>query len=96
MAQPPHTMQLADRADWALRIHDALRRDLDQLLHPTASLHRPGPAGARSAVSCVFTSPPSTRPCGRESGLSWRATRTARLYSTQWMMSASCSARYRP
>jgi hypothetical protein len=39
MAQPPHTMQLADRADWALMIaiHDALRRDLEQLLHPAAS-----------------------------------------------------------
>jgi Hemerythrin HHE cation binding domain len=38
MAQPPATMQLADRADWALMIaiHDALRRDLDQLLHATA------------------------------------------------------------
>ena len=36
---PPHTMQLADRADWALMIaiHDALRHDLDQLLHATAS-----------------------------------------------------------
>ena len=36
---PPHTTQLADRADWALMIaiHDALRRDLDQLLHATAS-----------------------------------------------------------
>ena len=32
-------MQLADRTDWALMIaiHDALRRDLDQLLHATAS-----------------------------------------------------------
>jgi hypothetical protein len=32
-------MQLADRAGWALMIaiHDALRRDLDQLLHATAS-----------------------------------------------------------
>ena len=32
-------MQLADRGDWALMIaiHDALRRDLDQLLHATAS-----------------------------------------------------------
>jgi hypothetical protein len=32
-------MQLADRAEWALMIaiHDALRRDLDQLLHATAS-----------------------------------------------------------
>ena len=31
MAQPPHTLQLAGRADWALMIaiHDALRRDLD-------------------------------------------------------------------
>ena len=39
MAQPPHTMQLASRADWALMIaiHDALRRDLDQLLYATAS-----------------------------------------------------------
>ncbi len=39
MVQPPHTMQLAGRADWALMIaiHDALRRDLDQLLHATAS-----------------------------------------------------------
>jgi hypothetical protein len=36
---PPHTMQLAGRGDWALMIaiHDALRRDLDQLLHATAS-----------------------------------------------------------
>jgi Hemerythrin HHE cation binding domain len=36
---PPHTMRLADRADWALMtaVHDALRRDLDQLLHGTAS-----------------------------------------------------------
>jgi hypothetical protein len=32
-------MQLAGRADWALMIaiHDALRRDLDHLLHATAS-----------------------------------------------------------
>ena len=39
MTQPPHTMQLAGRAHWALMIaiHDALRRDLDQLLHATAS-----------------------------------------------------------
>jgi hypothetical protein len=31
---PPHTMRLAGRADWALMtaVHDALRRDLDQLL----------------------------------------------------------------
>jgi Hemerythrin HHE cation binding domain len=44
---PPHTAQLADQADWALMtaIHDALRRDLDQLLHATAS-HAP-PARAR-------------------------------------------------
>jgi hypothetical protein len=36
---PPHAMQLAGRADWALMIaiHDALRRDLNQLLHATAS-----------------------------------------------------------
>ena len=36
---PPHTMQLTGRADWALMIaiHDALRRDLNQLLHATAS-----------------------------------------------------------
>ena len=36
---PPHTLQLAGRADWALMIaiHDALRRDLDQLLHPATS-----------------------------------------------------------
>ena len=45
MAQPPHTMQLAGRADWALMIaiHDALRRDLDQLLYATAS-HAPARA----------------------------------------------------
>src|SRR5689334_24042969 len=45
MVQPPHTMQLAGRADWALMIaiHDALRRDLDQLLHATA-----GHASARA------------------------------------------------
>jgi Hemerythrin HHE cation binding domain len=36
---PPHTMQLAGRADWALMIaiHGALRRDLNHLLHATAS-----------------------------------------------------------
>jgi hypothetical protein len=36
---PPHTAQRADQADWALMIaiHDALRRDLDQLPHDTAS-----------------------------------------------------------
>jgi hypothetical protein len=36
---PPHTTRLASRADWALMtaVHDALRRDLDQLLHGTAS-----------------------------------------------------------
>jgi iron-sulfur cluster repair protein YtfE (RIC family) len=36
---PPHTIQLAGRADWTLMtaIHDALRRDLDQLLHTTVS-----------------------------------------------------------
>ena len=36
---PPHTMRLAGRADWALMtaVHDALRRDVDQLLHATAS-----------------------------------------------------------
>ena len=45
MAQPPHTMPLAGRAGWALMIaiHDALRRDLDQLLHATAS-HAPARA----------------------------------------------------
>src|SRR6201995_2336142 len=45
MAQPPHTMPLTGRADWALMIaiHDALRRDLDQLLHATAS-HAPARA----------------------------------------------------
>jgi len=39
VARPPHTMQLAGRADRALMIaiHDALRRDLDHLLHATAS-----------------------------------------------------------
>ena len=39
---PLHTMRLAGRADWALMtaVHDALRRDLDQLLHATAS-HAP-------------------------------------------------------
>jgi hypothetical protein len=38
MAAPP-TVQLTGRADWALMIavHDALRRDLDQLLHPATS-----------------------------------------------------------
>jgi hypothetical protein len=42
---PPHTLQLAGRADWALMIaiHDALRRDLDQVLHATA-----GHASARA------------------------------------------------
>jgi hemerythrin-like domain-containing protein len=38
MASPP-TTRLSSRADWTLMgaIHDALRRDLDQLLHTTAS-----------------------------------------------------------
>lgn len=38
MASPP-TARLSSRADWTLMgtIHDALRRDLDQLLHTTAS-----------------------------------------------------------
>jgi hypothetical protein len=42
-------MQLAGRAHWALMIaiHDALRRDLDQLLHATAS-H----ASARGGSGC--------------------------------------------
>jgi hypothetical protein len=42
---PPHTLQLVGRADWALMIavHDALRRDLDQLLHPAGS-----PASSRA------------------------------------------------
>ena len=92
----PH-MQLADRADWALMIaiHDALRRDLDQLLHATASRASARARWARSAVSCVFTSRPSTRPCGRGSRPDWRTTRAARPCSTRWMMSASCSARCR-
>lgn len=36
---PPNTMPLADKADWTLMtaIHEALRRDLDWLLHTTAS-----------------------------------------------------------
>ncbi len=36
---PPHTVQRAGQADWALMIaiHDALRRDLDQLPHDMAS-----------------------------------------------------------
>ena len=42
---PPHPMQLASRADWTLMtaIHDALRRDLDQLLDTTGS-HAPANA----------------------------------------------------
>lgn len=38
MASPPST-RLSSQADWTLMraIHDALRRDLDQLLHTTAS-----------------------------------------------------------
>ena len=44
MAAPP-TIARPGRADWTLMtaIHDALRRDLDQLLHTTA-----GPAAARA------------------------------------------------
>jgi Hemerythrin HHE cation binding domain len=36
---PPHSMQLVGRDDWTFMtaVHDALRRDLDQLLHTTAS-----------------------------------------------------------
>ena len=39
---PPHSMQLTGRADWTLMtaIHDALRRDLDQLMDTTDS-HAP-------------------------------------------------------
>src|SRR5262250_3899836 len=44
MAAPP-TIARSGRADWTLKtaIHDALRRDLDELLHTTA-----GPAAARA------------------------------------------------
>ena len=95
---PPHTLQLAGRADWALMIaiHDALRRDLDQLLHATAS-HAPARARwatFRSQLRFHLAAEhaamwPRVRP-------SWRATRTARPCSTRWMMSTSCSARCRP
>jgi WhiB family redox-sensing transcriptional regulator len=39
---PPHTMQLTGRADWALMIaiHDALRRDLDQLRRTHSALRQ--------------------------------------------------------
>jgi hypothetical protein len=42
---PPHTTQLAGRSDWTLMtaVHDALRRDLDQLLQTTT-----GHASARA------------------------------------------------
>jgi hypothetical protein len=60
-------MQLAGRADWVLMtaVHGALRRDLDEPLHGTASHASGRVRWARSAVSCVFTLPPSTPPCGR-------------------------------
>ena len=77
---PPHTMQLAGRADWALMIaiHDTLRRDLDQLLYPAASHASARARWAPSADSCApasgdeaelltgFSWPKSTLP---ESGL---------------------------
>jgi len=51
---PPHTIQLADRGDRALMIaiHDALRRDLDQLLHATAS--HPGRARQEAATAIAI------------------------------------------
>ena len=49
-------MQLAGRADWApmTAIHDALRRDLDQLRTPRPATQRPGPAGSCSASQLTF------------------------------------------
>jgi hypothetical protein len=94
---PPHTMQLAGRADWALMIaiHDALRRDLDQLLHPTA-----GHASARARRG-TFRSQLRFHLADERAAMWPRvkaklaATRTARPCSTRWMMSTSCSDRYR-
>lgn len=45
---PPHTVQFAGRAERALMttVHNALRRDLDQLPHTTASPVIEPPAAA--------------------------------------------------
>jgi hypothetical protein len=90
-------MQFAGRADWALMIaiHDALRRDLDQLLHPATS-H----ASARARWG-TFRSQLRFHLAAEHAAMwprvkaSWRTTRTARPCSTRWMTSTGCSARCR-
>lgn len=76
----PHTMQRTGHADWALMnaIHDTLRRDLDELLHTTASRTS---AQARWIVfrdQLRFHLAPSRRPCGRWPGPGWPTMLTAR------------------
>ena len=94
----PHTLQLAGRSDRALMIaiHDAPRRDLDQLLHATAShaSARARWAAFRSQLRFHLAAEhaamwPRVRPklAGHPHG---------QACSTRWMMSASCSARRRP
>ena len=59
-----HTIERSGRADWTLMtaIHDALRRDLDELITTTA-----GPAAARArwiVFRYQLRRPPRRRACG--------------------------------
>jgi len=71
-----HTIERTGRADWTLMttIHEALHRDLDELITTTAPRPR-RPAGSCSATTCAVTSPPSARQCGGRPGPSSPADR---------------------
>ena len=96
---PPHTMQLAGKADWTLMtaIHDALRRDLDQLLARHGQPRTgPGPLGHVPRPAALSLRRRARGHVAAGPAPNWRATRTARPCSTPWKTSASCSARCRP
>ena len=87
----PRTMQRSGQADWTLMtaIHDALRRDLDQLIHTTVS-----PTAVR-ARWIVFRDQLHFHLAAEHTAM-WRppeprslATRTAKPCWTQWKTSAS-------
>lgn len=81
---PPHTMQLAVRADWALMIaiHDALRRDLNQLLHDTAI--RGGHSTRRAGTTAPWALAGAS-PGIREHILSRLPAPARLLYRTVWL-----------
>ena len=94
MSLPP-TMQRTGRADWTLMtaIHEALRRDLDQLLNTTAS-HASARARWRAfRHQLCFHLAAEHAATWPRSGPSWPATRRAMPCSTRWTTSSGCSAR---